>query len=388
MAQRYDLGSLRPPERMANGWLRADAMLTRTGVFTYRNADGTEHKELRLDSEVFAPAALASFGLVPLTLDHPPTMLDAQNAKQYSVGAVGENIRRDGDFVRASLLVTDAKAITELEAGKQQVSCGYSCDLVEEPGVHPTFGKYDAVQRNIRGNHVAIVDVGRAGPEARVRLDGDAAEMVDDSIVTKVRALESEFAARHKGKPMAKIKMDGVEFEVTDQVAQAFEKYDATARGVLDAERKARAEADAARVIEKNRADAAEGEVKTLPARADALARLIARAREVLGAEFKSDGLDSRAIKAAMVAKVLGADFKTDGFDEGHLDAALAAAEKLKAEKPSAALAAARVASGTLPDVRVDAANGAACDPAMARKRMMDDMSNAWKNPDKDPAAK
>ena len=58
-----------------------------------------------------------------------------------------------------------------MERGKLEISCGYTCDTEEKPGTHPIWGDYDAIQRNILGNHVAIVDQGRAGT-AKVRMDG------------------------------------------------------------------------------------------------------------------------------------------------------------------------------------------------------------------------
>ena len=86
-------------------------------------------------------------------------------------------LRKDGEFVAGELLVTDADLIKKLEDGAaRELSCGYNCDLDEKPGVTADGLRYDAIQRNIRGNHVAVVPKGRAGPEARVRMDGAPVE--------------------------------------------------------------------------------------------------------------------------------------------------------------------------------------------------------------------
>lgn len=172
MAQRLDRGiALQKPTKLSNGWLRIDGRITRTGVFTYRLPDGKLRRELRLPEEVFKADTMQSFALVPVTDEHPPAFLDATNTKEYARGSVAGTLRQDGQFVAGEMLVTDADLIAKLEGGKaREISCGYTCDLEESPG-ELNGERYDAIQRNIRGNHVAIVERGRAGPEARVRMD-------------------------------------------------------------------------------------------------------------------------------------------------------------------------------------------------------------------------
>ena len=178
--QRIDRGELQKPTKMANGWLRVDGKLTRTGVFAYRLGDGKVRRELRLPEEVFHADTLKSFGLVPVTDEHPPVFLDASNTKEFARGAVSAGPRKDGKFVVGELLVTDAALIEKLEGGAaRELSCGYNCDLEEKVGVSEDGEHYDAIQRNIRGNHVAVVQKGRAGPEARVRMDGAGIEVLD-----------------------------------------------------------------------------------------------------------------------------------------------------------------------------------------------------------------
>lgn len=168
---RSDLGTLRPVERLPDGRVRVDALLTRSGIFRYTADDGSERLELRPDDEVFRPQSMRSFAVVPLTDDHPPEMLTARTAKQFAVGSTGDTIVRDDNHVRGSIGVFDADTIAKMDAGKLEISCGYTCDLEDAPGVHPVYGPYHAIQRNIVGNHVALVDQGRAG-SARVRMDG------------------------------------------------------------------------------------------------------------------------------------------------------------------------------------------------------------------------
>ncbi len=187
--QRYDKAlPLREPVLLPNGFLRADGYLTRTGIFVYRDSNGRTVRELRTPDEVMSRETVDSFALVPVTHDHPPELLTADNAKQYAVGAVSEQVRPDGDKLRASLMITDARTIEAVQGGKVELSCGYTADVVTESGTW-NGQRYDARQTNIRGNHVAIVDVGRAGPECALRMDaadGAAQEITMDPVMMEL----------------------------------------------------------------------------------------------------------------------------------------------------------------------------------------------------------
>lgn len=325
MAHRIDRGELRKPTKLQNGWLRVDGFLTRTGVFTYTMPDGSKRRELRLPEEVFDPEALASFGLVPLTDAHPPTYLTADNAKEYTAGAVAHPAR-DGDFVRASILVTDATLIAKLEtATARELSCGYSCELDEKPGTTADGQRYDSIQRKIRGNHVAVVERGRAGPEARVRMD--AGEALDAPTPLMLR---SDQSPKPEG-TLEKIRIDGVEFEVGSKAAaQAYENQQRRQAEALEAAQKATAAAVAKADGLQAKLDSAGAELEAkkkeladLPAklRVEAAARmqLEAKARKVLGAEAKLDG-DDDAIRAA-VLKRLAPKLDTKGKSADYLRA-------------------------------------------------------------------
>jgi hypothetical protein len=161
---------LRPVERLPDGRVRVDAHLTRCGIFEYRNPDGSTRREYRPEEEVFNTRSMRSFALVPFTDDHPPDLLSADDAASFTRGSTGNTVVRDDDHIRTEIGVFDRATIQKMDAGKLHVSCGYTCDLEETPGFHPVWGHYDAIQRNIVGNHVALVDMGRAG-SAAVRMD-------------------------------------------------------------------------------------------------------------------------------------------------------------------------------------------------------------------------
>ncbi|WP_062306595.1 DUF2213 domain-containing protein [Alicyclobacillus sendaiensis] len=121
-------------------------------------------KVYRSPEEVFAPAAMASFEGKPVTDDHPPSVVTPENAHLYAKGAV-QNVRRgsgeNSDLLLADLVIYDEQLIQEIRAGKREVSAGYECDYVDNGD-----GTYS--QRNIVGNHVAVVYAGRAGDRVRI----------------------------------------------------------------------------------------------------------------------------------------------------------------------------------------------------------------------------
>ena len=150
--------------------------IARTGEYEYNIAEGMSPGiepgpdgtiiSRREEDEVFAPAALASFEGKPVTLGHPPVdEVTPDDWRQYAVGHV-TNVRRgegdNADKVVADLVISDAAAIEAINGGLREVSCGYDVTVEQvEPGVER--------QTRIRGNHVALVDAGRAGPECAIK---------------------------------------------------------------------------------------------------------------------------------------------------------------------------------------------------------------------------
>ncbi len=326
---RHDLAPLKSPRKLPNGSLLADAFLTRTGIFEYANPDGTKRRELRLPEEVFAADALASLAMLPVTVDHPAEEITPANAKQYAVGAVGENVQRAGDFVQASLVVYDAAAIAAVEAGKHQVSVGYYAELDETPGAW-RGERYDAVQRNIRGNHLAIVDQGRAGPAAAIRIDTKDEERAHMKIKIGSNEYEVDEAV---GKHL--VELEGKVVSLTTAAEQATTKVDAAEKQItaLSAERdQAKARADAA--IEQ--ADPAK-----LQAAIKARVALETEARKHVAADLALDSLTDRQVREAVIKKYspsVDLAKASDEYVQARFDAAL--------EQTSPALLAARAAAG------------------------------------------
>lgn len=374
LVRRWDAGAVAKVERTDQGYLRCDATITRTGVFPYRAPGGKVRYELRLPEEVFNANALRSFGIAPLTNGHPrkangeAIMLTPQNTGRYQVGSVVEP-RQDGDTVAATVQVTDAEVIEEIDAGKRQLSCGYTCALEMTSGTTvgvegiPDGTRFDAIQRDIRGNHVALVTKGRQGEAVQLRIDSADAFQVDPPEPQSEPTKPEQDTAPAAGgvRPMeAKITIDGVSFETTEQIAQAVGKYmeraDTAFTELAETKTKVeteRARADAAEenlIAEKQaRADAADPE--KLKAAVAARLTLERSAAPVLGDEVKLDELTDSEIKAAVVVEAARdkdkAKERIDGCGEEYLqarfDAALESWEQ--AHEPNAGLAATRKAA-------------------------------------------
>jgi hypothetical protein len=136
----------------------------------------------RTPEEVFRPETLASFEGKPVTMDHPADFVTPDTWRQLAVG-ITQNVRRgeglDSDYILADMLITDRAAIDAVRAGLREVSCGYDADYEQvEPG--------RGVQRNIIGNHVALVERGRCGP--RCAIGDKEPEMAKKTWMDKLRA--------------------------------------------------------------------------------------------------------------------------------------------------------------------------------------------------------
>jgi hypothetical protein len=176
---RIDSGTVRGVERTPQGGLRVDAAITRVGVLRYRDAKGREWGELRPAEEVFAEDSLKTLRDAPVTVGHPSGPVTTENWSQLARGHVGDMPKAEGPYVVAPVVVQHADAVAAIEGKKlRDVSAGYMCELDPTPGVF-NGQRYDAVQRNIRYNHAAVLPegAGRAGTEVSLRLDGAAMEV-------------------------------------------------------------------------------------------------------------------------------------------------------------------------------------------------------------------
>lgn len=161
------------------GYLIATSKVARTGVQLYLAreigdlaiAKGFKSDDVvkvyRHPDEVFSDSALQSLTRVPVTLNHPNDMVDADNYKELSVGDVGDRFAQDGDWIVVNPMIKDSAAVKAAKTTHKQISMGYTADIVDaRDGIDADFE-----MRNISFNHLALVPKGRAGDQARI---GDA----------------------------------------------------------------------------------------------------------------------------------------------------------------------------------------------------------------------
>ena len=143
--------------------------IARTGTQQYLanevgGNDNTLVTAYRLEEDVFAPTTISSFEGKPVTDNHPAEMVDPVNYSGISRGTC-TNVRRgegeENDLLVADLIIMDSVLISEIESGKREVSCGYTCNYVPY--------KDGFKQTNILGNHVAVVTNGRAGSKVAIK---------------------------------------------------------------------------------------------------------------------------------------------------------------------------------------------------------------------------
>lgn len=154
-----------------NGFLRVPARVARTGTQEYLACElgltdrGPNEIVVvnRPESSVFDEQSLASYNGSDVTIEHPSEFVAADNYGDLSKGTV-LGAARDGDFVKATMIIKSKDAIEAIESGKVQVSAGYTAEYIKaEDGAG-----YDFEQKNIMINHVALVDRARAGAQARI----------------------------------------------------------------------------------------------------------------------------------------------------------------------------------------------------------------------------
>ena len=336
--------------RTEDGRLVADARVARTGVQVYRGAEvGKPERDvvciLRPEAEVFARAAMKGYAHRPVTVGHPATPVTADNWRAEAVGYIGEDVVRDGDYVRVPMIVADAAAVAAIEGGLRELSAGYTTDLDWTAGVTDAGEPYDAIQRNIRINHIAVVARGRAGPEARL---GDEAGDHAPWGATPLFSTHATDEEPDMPDTLRTVVVDGLSVSTTDQGAQAITKLMDTIRAKDAALGEATATHDQALAQRDARIADLEAKALTdaaLDARVEARAALVAKARTIADGVATS-GRSDADIRRAVVAHRLGEDVvkdRSDAYVEGRFEALADASpaptlsDALRERKPLAA---------------------------------------------------
>jgi hypothetical protein len=159
-----------------NGYMTIpDNPISKVGVFPYMGSEinapepNRIYQVYRPEEELSSPATIESFKLLPFINDH--VMLGALGIpveQKGMQGVLGENIYYDAPYLRGPLRIHTSAAQALVNNGKIDLSPGYTSRYEFTPGVF-NGQAYDAIQRDIRGNHLALVDEGRTGPDVSVQ---------------------------------------------------------------------------------------------------------------------------------------------------------------------------------------------------------------------------
>jgi hypothetical protein len=348
------------PHRTTDGYLVTRAKAARTGIYQYAGREVDPNNEhglrdqalvnvLRDDKTVFDKIAVHSFIGKPITNDHPSVAVNADNWRDHARGVVMGALK-DGEHLSFDLLLTDATAISDVEGGKRELSNGYVADL--------EFGDFTAAdgtvcqarQAKIKGNHVAIVDRGRAGSECRIAdaapctsLPADVFELLTDErtynrenrdgINEPARRETSNSGGSHVATKT--ITFDGLPLEVTDAAEAAITKLQTQLKDERDGRSADKTAHDKALATK----DAEIDDLKTkvvdqakIDALADAKAAVVADAKTIAGDKLGDTAGKSVAEvrRMACVAALGDADLKdkSDEYVEARFDT-------LKDSKPS-----------------------------------------------------
>ncbi len=311
-------------KELPNGSLRVPVTMTRTGIFNYYQ-DGVLIKEYRPDAEVFKQDSLDTAISLPVTDDHPPTMVNTENSKIYIKGLTDPTVRKDGQFVRSYMTITDADLIQKIKAGKRQVSLGYEVKTLDQSGEF-NGERYDRIQTNIKYNHLAVVDVARGGYQ--VRIDSADYFISDD--------LEDKNDSKGEKKKMAELRIDDgssvITVEVPDTsvnvIAEKIRKDSLEIKSTkerLDAVEVEKTNLANEKALLQGKFDTLKEEVARLDGMVKEVARqkLIEEVKDTLK-DVKFDGMTEREIKISYIkSKVpnFSVDDKTeDSYIQGRFD--------------------------------------------------------------------
>lgn len=361
----YDRAEISGTARITkDGYFVADALVARADNIqdylaseiglTDRKPDDIV-RVFRPAAEVFHKDALASLAHRPVTLDHPTTPVTAANWKTHAVGDVGDEVMRDGEFVRVPIKIMDADAITSLKSNRREFSLGYTAEMTPQTGVHDGQS-YDFVAKNFRYNHLAAVARARGGESLRIIDERNP----NTENTMKIKIGDAEVDATNG--EAVRIAVDALNTKLSGFTADkaAFEAQIATLttdKATLDAK---------VTTLEKQVADA-----KMTPAQLRDAARafqIVADKAKAMGVTV-SDEMDEPAIMRAVVSAKLG-DAAKDWTDAQFA----ASFSTLTASIKDAS----SVVHNLNPAIQI---GDAETEFAASQRKLSDQRRNAWKTP-------
>lgn len=310
--------------RTADGYLVAEARVARTGIQDYLGTEidpDNEHglrdvpivRVYRPESAVFHADAMQSYAYRPMTNGHPGgDGVNSKNWKDVAIGQTGGEVVRDGQFVKVPLVLMDAKAIEDYEAGKRELSMGYGAEVVFQDGETPEGEKYHCYLGPMKMNHLSLEHRARGGEQLRI---GDNKQPTPKG-------------GHDMADSLRKLLVDGISIDVTEQGAQAIEKLNIKLADAATATKALTDAHTAALALKDGELAKKDAEIDSLKAkqlsdadidkRVTARADLITKARSIADADYTGK-TDADIRKAVVIAKL--GDAAVAGKADAYIDA-------------------------------------------------------------------
>lgn len=375
-----DALTLDAPVRTSDGYLAVRAKAARTGHYEYsgrdvdpQNVHGLRDSATvniaRAADDVFDKKSVHSFIGKPVTNDHPSQPVNSANWRDHARGVVLGAKWEEGGYLSFDLMLADQAVVDAVQGGKRELSNGYSCDLEFGDFTAADGVKCQARQKSIRGNHVALVDKGRAGPECSIR----DAVAICDSLPLNL------FDHQRTEKPVKTMLIDGFTVDVSNAdtaiatINTILAARDAATGKVTTLE--AKAAEDAAAIVAKDAeivkltADVAAAKLTPQQMRDAGKAYALVADKAKAAGVTVTDEMDEAAIMKAVVDKAMPGNT----YDGDHIR--IAFDTLTKDHKPSEGH------GGVVPLGSPIAIGDAAQNFADAQAKAAEYRRNAWKNP-------
>jgi hypothetical protein len=294
----------------SDGYLVSEPRVARSGIQIYKGTEvgKPEMEQVRVfrpEDVVFDRKSMQTFAHRPITIGHSG-MVNANNWGDLAVGTTGGDVVRDGEYLRVSMMIADAEAIELIKDQHKELSVGYLADLEWKEGKTPSGELYDAVQSNIRANHVAVVARARGGSKLRL---GDNTEENDmpvnerkftiDGVDFMMGDTEGSMLQSIFNRQLGELK------SVKDTLAAEVKKVE-TKDGELVATKKIVETKDGEIIVLKQQVKDAQLTPEQLDARVTERLGVASKVKAVLGDSFSIAGKTDMELRRLCVAKKLG----------------------------------------------------------------------------------
>lgn len=302
----------------SNGYLKATARLTRTGIFNYLGSElGLNDENASKIIRVYKPSEtifndLNAYKGLDITYQHPDEYINSNNymSSNQVVGVVISSGTRDAelpDYVTCEVLIKDAKAIAAINSGCVEMSLGATSTLVFQNGVTPEGLEFDAIVKEQVLNHVAIVPAGRAGAMARI-LDHNLGGTMNKN--TEADKQDVSTIAPPQGADVD-----------TQDTAATLAKLNDTIKQLEDELAQAQAKADALELQLKQKAPESDVDVEAkIQDAINSVIQTLAQAKELAGDDFVCSTYNTREIKEKAIATI-DSSFNLNGKSDTYVDA-------------------------------------------------------------------